>query len=254
VTRRTEALLGAFARWIDEGAPTPRVDRKEAVAITRHLHAELDRGVEARRGQIEQAGHAIACARGCNSCCEQVVVVLEPEAAAVAGWLAEPGQAARRARFDAAHRAWRERGGELIEQAVEAAVVQDPAAQSATARGTFAAHLMCPFNHDGGCDIYPVRPAVCREKEAVDSQEPCRQLDGTPRVPDWMPIERFMDRIRDVADAMHAAIAPPPHRPFALADRVAALLAERDRPVPGRNDPCPCGSGKKHKKCCGADG
>ena len=22
-------------------------------------------------------------------------------------------------------------------------------------------------------------------------------------------------------------------------------------PKPGRNDPCPCGSGKKHKKCCG---
>ena len=22
---------------------------------------------------------------------------------------------------------------------------------------------------------------------------------------------------------------------------------------PGRNEPCPCGSGKKHKKCCGAD-
>jgi uncharacterized protein len=22
--------------------------------------------------------------------------------------------------------------------------------------------------------------------------------------------------------------------------------------TPGRNDPCPCGSGKKHKKCCGA--
>ncbi len=22
---------------------------------------------------------------------------------------------------------------------------------------------------------------------------------------------------------------------------------------PGRNDPCPCGSGKKYKKCCGAD-
>lgn len=21
---------------------------------------------------------------------------------------------------------------------------------------------------------------------------------------------------------------------------------------PGRNDPCPCGSGRKHKKCCGA--
>lgn len=26
----------------------------------------------------------------------------------------------------------------------------------------------------------------------------------------------------------------------------------RDKPKVGRNDPCPCGSGKKYKKCCGA--
>ena len=25
-----------------------------------------------------------------------------------------------------------------------------------------------------------------------------------------------------------------------------------EKPKPGRNDPCPCGSGKKYKKCCGA--
>jgi len=25
-----------------------------------------------------------------------------------------------------------------------------------------------------------------------------------------------------------------------------------ETPKPGRNDPCPCGSGKKYKKCCGA--
>ncbi|MGN1324764.1 MAG: SEC-C metal-binding domain-containing protein, partial [Candidatus Spyradenecus sp.] len=24
-----------------------------------------------------------------------------------------------------------------------------------------------------------------------------------------------------------------------------------EQPRPGRNDPCPCGSGKKYKKCCG---
>jgi len=36
------------------------------------------------------------------------------------------------------------------------------------------------------------------------------------------------------------------------------LLAETEKvePIkadakPGRNDPCPCGSGKKYKKCCG---
>ena len=28
----------------------------------------------------------------------------------------------------------------------------------------------------------------------------------------------------------------------------------REGPKVGRNDPCPCGSGKKHKKCCGRAG
>ncbi len=28
----------------------------------------------------------------------------------------------------------------------------------------------------------------------------------------------------------------------------------RGGPKIGRNDPCPCGSGRKFKKCCGADG
>jgi uncharacterized protein len=35
----------------------------------------------------------------------------------------------------------------------------------------------------------------------------------------------------------------------------ASLVAStyrREGPKPGRNDPCPCGSGKKFKKCCGA--
>ena len=30
------------------------------------------------------------------------------------------------------------------------------------------------------------------------------------------------------------------------------LPTVRDTPKVGRNDPCPCGSGKKFKKCCGA--
>jgi hypothetical protein len=42
-----------------------------------------------------------------------------------------------------------------------------------------------------------------------------------------------------------------------LAPRIHALRREQFRPAPvrrerrvGRNDPCPCGSGKKHKRCC----
>lgn len=34
--------------------------------------------------------------------------------------------------------------------------------------------------------------------------------------------------------------------------RAALNPVRRDMPKVGRNDPCPCGSGKKYKKCCGA--
>ena len=33
-----------------------------------------------------------------------------------------------------------------------------------------------------------------------------------------------------------------------------ARTVKRDVPKVGRNDPCPCGSGKKYKKCCGREG
>jgi preprotein translocase subunit SecA len=33
--------------------------------------------------------------------------------------------------------------------------------------------------------------------------------------------------------------------------RQTAAPAQRAAPAVGRNDPCPCGSGKKYKKCCG---
>ncbi|MCD9027491.1 UPF0149 family protein [Luteimonas sp. BDR2-5] len=36
-----------------------------------------------------------------------------------------------------------------------------------------------------------------------------------------------------------------------LAERVVRTPVRR-APAPGRNDPCPCGSGRKWKKCCGA--
>ena len=32
---------------------------------------------------------------------------------------------------------------------------------------------------------------------------------------------------------------------------VGPVQFKRDAPKTGRNDPCPCGSGKKYKKCCG---
>jgi preprotein translocase subunit SecA len=46
------------------------------------------------------------------------------------------------------------------------------------------------------------------------------------------------------ADA-EGRLAEPSARPAAAAQRAAG-------PRVGRNDPCPCGSGKKYKKCHGA--
>ncbi|KJS72629.1 MAG: hypothetical protein JL56_12770 [Desulfotomaculum sp. BICA1-6] len=37
----------------------------------------------------------------------------------------------------------------------------------------------------------------------------------------------------------------------AAAETGAKVIDIRTRTKVGRNDPCPCGSGKKYKKCCG---
>ena len=48
-----------------------------------------------------------------------------------------------------------------------------------------------------------------------------------------------------------AAEAPRPAR--VGGDDAAVKQMRRDEPKVGRNDPCPCGSGKKYKKCHGAN-
>jgi preprotein translocase subunit SecA len=71
---------------------------------------------------------------------------------------------------------------------------------------------------------------------------------------------------RDLMDVSYlhpeAAAAPgsprggqkAPSRPtVATSQRPGARTPVRVAKEPGRNDPCPCGSGKKYKKCCGKD-
>jgi preprotein translocase subunit SecA len=55
-----------------------------------------------------------------------------------------------------------------------------------------------------------------------------------------------------------AAAAPRPRNPQEAAMQAALSRklepVRRDMPKVGRNDPCPCGSGKKYKNCHGANG
>jgi hypothetical protein len=64
--------------------------------------------------------------------------------------------------------------------------------------------------------------------------------DITPR--------QALDAVATLRSAMDGPIldALPDYAPASL----AAPIPVRTGPRPGRNDPCPCGSGKKYKKCC----
>ncbi len=46
--------------------------------------------------------------------------------------------------------------------------------------------------------------------------------------------------------------SPDERRPLQPSEDQKPVTYKRDMPKVGRNDPCPCGSGKKYKKCCGA--
>ena len=51
-----------------------------------------------------------------------------------------------------------------------------------------------------------------------------------------------------------AARGKAAQQPQRAADPEAKVeTVKRDKPKVGRNDPCPCGSGKKYKKCHGKD-
>ena len=57
-------------------------------------------------------------------------------------------------------------------------------------------------------------------------------------------IARFTDGDQASPQAMH-------ERSRFLRQEQRWYYIDGTRPQPGRNDPCPCGSGKKYKKCCG---
>ena len=62
------------------------------------------------------------------------------------------------------------------------------------------------------------------------------------------PVSAFAGATRSAV-----ATAPAPNRqpPRVGGDDAAVKTVRRDEPKVGRNDPCPCGSGKKYKKCHG---
>jgi uncharacterized protein len=70
--------------------------------------------------------------------------------------------------------------------------------------------------------------------------------------------EAELPEVEDPHKAHQLALAieanlPAIHRYWLPLRKPAVETVKRDEPKVGRNDDCPCGSGKKYKKCCGAD-
>ena len=68
----------------------------------------------------------------------------------------------------------------------------------------------------------------------------------------------MLNRVRDLMVSYIFRLQLPPRRtPAQRAQASQAQQADKGGQTPakhiGRNDPCPCGSGKKYKKCCGAN-
>lgn len=69
---------------------------------------------------------------------------------------------------------------------------------------------------------------------------------------------RANDRTLDEFAAQMIGLVPEAmHQYVLIGSSIAEVLQRKSRPAParstkiGRNDPCPCGSGKKYKQCCG---
>src|SRR5689334_18586816 len=157
----------------------PVVQAKDAAGLIAMMHEQLDRAIERRSTDAADAGVVIACQRGCHACCYYPVVTDEAEAVAVAQWLTQPENAAVRERFLVAYPAWRAAHGSTIEALVASPTKDDRVRACAD---YFFQHSVCPFNHDGDCTIYPVRPALCRITHAVGSSEKCEEGIGETTV------------------------------------------------------------------------
>jgi len=80
------------------------------------------------------------------------------------------------------------------------------------------------------------RPLVVR----VQTEERASEIVSICNEHGWHYIIGFEpDKPEDTSDVERLLNPPEP---------VEAIV------TPGRNEPCPCGSGKKYKKCCGARG
>lgn len=243
---RLQRVAKSLADAINAGASgkkvkLPVIQRADAAGLIDMLHAQLDDAIARRDTEI---GDRLACHKGCSACCRSSVLVTEGEAVAIAEWLRDPAHASERANFETRFVEWRERIGDLF----GGGETGDPDAHREWMANVQRREAMCAFNEDGACTVYAVRPTICRKTHALDTNANCISETVPAKAYQHPETEALYEQQRPFRFALHKALRPN-HRLDLLCSSVKRALAAGT--VVGRNDPCPCGSGEKYKKCCG---
>ena len=94
--------------------------------------------------------------------------------------------------------------------------------------------------------LWRIRPIV-PDRDAAPARRPAGQRSGA------LTFNDPGDAVPAFAGAVAVAAGGPARRPARTGgDDTVVRTIRRDSPKVGRNSPCPCGSGKKYKKCHGA--
>lgn len=207
--------------------------RELARDVARSGTAAVDEVLRVFLPLVESRGeHRIACGEGCSACCANFVRCSAPEAIVVADWLNEAAQTEIRARFVAKLPAWRERAGDArpeLEAHLDAHAGGERAGaawdqyQALTVAYARKGNL-CPFNERGRCEIYPVRPLICRSVYVLDTADNCLPDRAPPKIVSHPALENaYREATHACADAGVRLGASP--SPRAIPDAVAAALA-----------------------------
>lgn len=209
--------------------------RQSALRTVQKGVAAVDEVLRVFLPLVESRGeHRIACGEGCAACCANYVRCSVPEALAVAEWLAQPAQAEVRARFEAKLPAWRERAGGDVAALDAKLDAHGGGKRSGRAWDEYQAltveyarkRNMCPFNEAGRCEIYPVRPLICRSVYVVDTADNCLPDRAPPKIVSHPALE---DAFRQATHACAQASVRlgKGEAPRAIPEAVAAALAEQ---------------------------
>jgi preprotein translocase subunit SecA len=94
-------------------------------------------------------------------------------------------------------------------------------------------------------------PAPGMEGPAPAAQRSAQARHAEPVLAGGLPQRRAVPQAQEEVHATVSAYAGGEGQAAAVAPAKVRQVIRKD-PKVGRNDPCPCGSGKKYKKCCGA--